>query len=511
MNTRILLSGLLSLSAFTAMAQVPAASTDVLLQGFSWNSQTTNSWLQLTAEAAELGQHFNGIWLPPSAEAEGGNTVGGNNVGYHPRTWNNQNSCWGTAADLKTLIAALHTNHVKVIADIVVNHRAGYTAWANFSKDDFGTFGTYQLTAANVCSSDEVNTAAGAGAERGSATGAPDTGENWQYARDLDMKSPLVQSDIKAYLQWLKAEYGYDGFRYDFVKGYGAEYVGMFNDASSPYLSVGEYFDGSYDKVWQWIQGTGYKSMAFDFPAKYNIFNEGLAKGDYGKMAWVEQGYDNKRRPAGLIHHRQSNKYAVTFVDNHDTYRTDDPGNQSRYNGPVDQAYAVLLSSAGIPMVLYPHWTQYKTPIGEQIRCRKVAGVNSETLVEVTQSASYYESRAAGTNGTLICRVGAAAPTTVPEGYFLAASGNQWRYFLPLALQDELTGIETVTDVAPHTAISASAGTIRIAQNVSAPVAVVALDGRVLYRNTTTSAAVSVPTGVYIVKAGSMVKKINVE
>lgn len=40
----------------------------------------------------------------------------------------------------------MHAKGVKVIADIVINHRAGDTGWGNFTKDDFGTYGTYQLT-----------------------------------------------------------------------------------------------------------------------------------------------------------------------------------------------------------------------------------------------------------------------------------------------------------------------------------------------------------------------------
>lgn len=107
----------------------------------------------------------------PSASAEGGDAVGGSNVGYHPRQWNNQNSCWGTASDLRTLISAMHAKGVKVIADIVINHRAGDTGWGNFTKDDFGTYGTYQLTTDHICANDEINTDKSAGAWYGKAKG----------------------------------------------------------------------------------------------------------------------------------------------------------------------------------------------------------------------------------------------------------------------------------------------------------------------------------------------------
>ena len=125
-------------------AQAPAESEDVMLQGFYWDSQKETGWTQLTECADELAKNFTVVWLPPSASAEGGGAVGGNNVGYHPRQWNNQTSCWGTADDLKTLISTLHSKGVKVLADIVINHRAGDTDWGNFTADDFGTYGNYQ-------------------------------------------------------------------------------------------------------------------------------------------------------------------------------------------------------------------------------------------------------------------------------------------------------------------------------------------------------------------------------
>ena len=216
MKKQLLLFNLYFLAVLSSFAQAPAECTDVLLQGFYWNSQKYTGWTQLMDYTGEISQNFTGIWLPPSASAEGGGAVGGTNVGYHPRLWNDQTSCWGYADDLKTLIADFHSHGVKVMADIVVNHRAGYTDWANFPIDDFGEFGTYQLTLADVCQDDEVNTASDAATFRqnyGLATGAKDTGDKWNGARDLDHTSANVQADVKAYLQWMKKEMGYDGWR----------------------------------------------------------------------------------------------------------------------------------------------------------------------------------------------------------------------------------------------------------------------------------------------------------
>lgn len=497
----ILVSAIGMMLPVASQAQAPEKSEDVMLQGFYWDSQTVTGWTQLTAMAEELGKNFTCIWLPPSASAEGNTTVGGNNVGYHPRIWNDQNSCWGTAANLKTLVSTLHDNGVKVIADIVVNHRAGYTSWVTFPVDDFGEFGKFQLTAAHVCKDDEVNTNTSAGSEYGTATGAADTGDKWDGARDLDHTSEYVQNDIKAYLKWLKSEIGYDGWRYDLVKGFAGKYVGIYNDASEPYISVGEYWDGSYDKVGAWIDATGKKSMAFDFPSKYAVFNNGLAKSNYGNMSWIE---DNTTwRPAGMIHHANYRRYAVTFVDNHDSYR-----DANKYTGEISIAYAVLLSQPGIPCVFFPHWnSSYKNTINKLIGIRHQAGINSESDVEVTQRSTYYESVSKGTKGTLICRVGSAAPSAAPSGYTQVAVGNGWRYFL----DDACAGVDVIESESQAATVGATDGGIYVTNPKGEQVNIYTTDGKLMHSSTAIECDVKLASGIYLVKVGAFTEKVLVK
>ena len=81
---------------------------------------------------------------------------------------------------------------------------------------------------------------------------------------------------------WLKNTIGFDGWRYDLVKGFSPYYVGMYNDATSPYFSVGEYYDGNRQLVQNWVDGTSQKSAAFDFPLKFNLGS--AVNGNYGLM-----------------------------------------------------------------------------------------------------------------------------------------------------------------------------------------------------------------------------------
>ena len=379
------------LSFSIAFAQAPANSRDVMLQGFYWDSNSTTSWTKLCGMAGEISGVFDIVWLPPSAFSTGGS-------GYIPRQWDNQNSDWGTANKLKQLISTLNSNNCRAMADIVVNHRGdnGISPYTTFFPDNFGIYGTFQLLKSDICSNDEIP-----------GTGGVDDGDNFDGARDLDHKSLNVQNDVKAYLKWLKNEMGYDGWRYDMVKGFRADVIGIYNDAANAYMSVGEYWDGAAP-IKNWINYTGQKSTAFDFPLKYDALRDGLAAGNYANM------------PRGLAFDANYRKYAVTFVDNHDTYR-----DANKFLGNVLQAYAFLVSSPGIPCIFYPHWIANKTAINDMIKARKSIGMTSDTNVQVQNTSGYYKVFIQGSNGMMLTYIGnngSDAPTDT--GWSLACSGG---------------------------------------------------------------------------------------
>ena len=66
---------------------------------------------------AEAG--FTAVWLPPPSDAVSAQ-------GYLPRDLYNLNSKYGTEAELRELLAVMHENGVKGIADIVINHRCAH-------------------------------------------------------------------------------------------------------------------------------------------------------------------------------------------------------------------------------------------------------------------------------------------------------------------------------------------------------------------------------------------------
>ena len=413
-----LLKGVMLAAAMTAGAASfsadaigwPANYEGVMLQGFYWDSWNVTGWSKLEAQADELSESFSLIWVPNSAKAA---SNPGN--GYDPVYWfTNHNTCWGTETQLRSMIATFKEKGTGIIEDVVINHRSGATNWTDFPAETWNGV-TWKIGLDGICRTDEVNSQPG----QSHGTGAADTGEDFNGSRDLDHTNANVQNNCKNYCKFLLEDMGYAGFRYDMVKGYGGQYTKIYNQYSKPTFSVGEYWDGNYDAVASWIEATGKESAAFDFPFKYAV-NEAFASGDLRKLVWKANGTNNQ--PAGMIHFGYS-QLAVTFVDNHDTYR-----DGSKFTGNVLAANAFMLCSPGTPCVFWPHWSQYKSQIKQMIAVRNAVGVHNNSKVTVLQSANNcYMAEVVGSKGTLVVKIGSAMVS--PSGYTdndIKASGTDY-------------------------------------------------------------------------------------
>ena len=406
---------------------VPAQCADVMLQGFYWESNVNNGygdtkWATLNNQAAEIGTYFDLIWLPPSAQASG-ISLGG--LGYIPLVYSSQTCQMGKRANLDQLINSLHENGVRVIADIVINHIGnGQNLCDDLKTHNFGSFGSFSPTKDWLTSDDEGNCG---------SNGHPDDGQNtpWQNfesARDWDHRNTNVQNMCKAYLQWMRAVMQYDGWRYDMVGGYNVSHVNDYNVASRPYFSVIEYWDdGSASTIKTRISQADHNTLAFDFPGRMMAFKNGIAKGSYANC-----------KNAGLRGQGYS-KYAVTFVDNHDTFNraannvTDvcDKGDGSSINNQsvMLQCNAYLLSMPGVPCVFWPHWVKYKSEIKAMINARRMAGVHSESSVQEESGNGYYRATVQGKYGSVKLMLGTAANDAAPAGYTQAVKGTDYAMY----------------------------------------------------------------------------------
>ena len=388
-----------------------ASGTDVMLQGYHWESHMASPWWNVVASKANdiASSGFNMVWFPPSS---GSASV----EGYLPHRLYLQDAGYGSQAQLQKAIASLRAVGVKAIADIVINHRVGTKDWADFTDPMWGSDA--------VCRGDEWP----------GATGNWDTGDGYSAARDVDHTQTYVQNSIKDWMNWLKTTIGYEGWRYDYSKGYSGTYVALYNDATSPYFSVGEYWDNldlndanaHRQRLCNWIDATKSKSSAFDFTTK-GILQQAVAYNEFWRMK------DSQGKPSGLIGWWPAK--SVTFIDNHDTGpSTGGGGGQNHWPFPSDKVmwgYAYILTHPGIPCVYWVHYYDWglHDSIKALIQVRKKAGITSTSAVSIQVADSSKYAAIIGSNVAMKIGNGNWDPGA---GWTIEASGNGyavWRKY----------------------------------------------------------------------------------
>jgi alpha-amylase len=169
---------------------------------------------------------------------------------------------------------------------------------------------------------------------------------------DLCHRNPAVYTNLLSYAQWLLEIIGFDGFRYDMVKGYGGWMVRSIQElralhgtqAFKPF-GVGECWDSSRT-IEEWLDEANAWSdnpvCAFDFPLRYRL-----------RDLCDRFGFSLRElpKPGVLLWERPSQ--SVTFVENHDVARNDPVVNDKRL------AYAFILTHEGYPCVFWQDYFNY--------------------------------------------------------------------------------------------------------------------------------------------------------
>lgn len=396
----------------------------VMLQGFSWDSYNESQWKVLEKQADELKGYIDLVWLPQSGKCMEATQV----MGYMPYYYFNQNSSFGSEAELRSLITKFKAAGIGAIADVVINHR-NTDGWFTFPAETYKGV-TYQMQSTDICKNDDGGTTATQAATNGvSLSQNNDEGTDFGGCRDIDHKSENVQKVIKAYLKYLKDDLGYTGFRYDMVKGFDGNHVADYNDATGVEYSVGEYWDGN-DKIESWINRTNKKSAAFDFQFRYNV-RDAVNGAANGKVA-TSSDWSKLNSNDNLMHDANYRRYAVTFVENHDTQKR----SESEQNDPLRKdtiaANAYMLAMPGTPCIFQPHWNAYKSEIKEMIAARKYAGItNMSNYANKQSKKTLYVNEVTGTKHKLLVAVGNDADKYAGEtGYTKILSGYHYAYFL---------------------------------------------------------------------------------
>ena len=396
----------------------------VMLQGFSWDSYNESQWKVLEKQADDLKGYIDLVWLPQSGKCIETTQV----MGYKPYYYFNQNSSFGSEAELRNLITKFKNAGIGAIADVVVNHR-NTDGWYKFPAETYKGV-TYQMQPTDICKNDDGGeTATHAATDGVSLSQNNDEGTDFGGCRDIDHKSENVQKVIKAYLKYLKDDLGYTGFRYDMVKGFDGSHVADYNDAVGVEYSVGEYWDGN-DKIESWINRTNKKSAAFDFQFRYNV-RDAVNGAANGKVT-TSSDWSKLNSNDNLMHDANYRRYSVTFVENHDTQKR----SESEQNDPLRKdtiaANAYMLAMPGTPCIFQPHWNAYKSEIKEMIAARKYAGItNMSNYANKKCQNTLYVNEVTGTKHKLLVAVGNDAAKYAGEtGYTKILSGYHYAYFL---------------------------------------------------------------------------------
>lgn len=402
----------------------PANYSGVMLQGFSWDSYDYSQWTVLEKQADDMKGFIDLVWLPQSGKCIEATQV----MGYKPYYYFNQNSSFGTEAELRSLIAKFKANGIGAIADVVVNHR-NTDGWFTFPTETYNGV-TYKMQPTDICKNDDGGATAKQATKKGvSLSNNNDEGQDWDGCRDLDHKSANVQKIIKAYLKFLKEDMGYTGFRYDMVKGFSGTHVADYNDATGVEFSVGEYWDGN-PSIINWINKTNKKSAAFDFQFRYNVRDavNGAADGKVASFSdWSKLNSTNN-----LMHDANYRQYAVTFVENHDMqYRSaSEPLDPLRKDTLAANAY--MLAMPGTPCIFQPHWRAYKQELKSMIEARKLAGItNMSNYTNKMAQTSCFANETTGNKAKLIVVVGNNTKAYTPSAdYTQILEGYHYRYYL---------------------------------------------------------------------------------
>ena len=328
----------------------------VIMQSFFWDCPRLDNkefqwWDYVRGQIPSLAKvGFTSLWLPPVHKAA---NWGGRSMGYDPYDYYDLGefdqkgslpTWFGTRAALDSLIETAHSHQLSLIADMVLNHNNGadgeelnpiinQSRWTLFNPKS-GKFA------------------------RNWECFHPNMYESWDEMTfgdmpDLSHRNPYVYAELLKLARWLIEDVGLDGFRYDFVKGYGANTITAIQEYRYmragqlfvPY-GVAEFWDNA-SAIEHWVEIANISNAnpvdAFDFPLREML-----------KALCDQFGFSLKDLPTWETVLQRQPQSAVTFVENHDLRDEGRPIVNDKL-----LAYSYILTHEGYPCVFWQDYFNY--------------------------------------------------------------------------------------------------------------------------------------------------------
>ncbi|WP_299256616.1 starch-binding protein [uncultured Aquimarina sp.] len=424
MKRKNILRTLVSLLFCLPFIGLQAQDEDVMFQAFDWNVQNQpagQTWYNVVSNARNTinDAGIDVIWMPPPSNSAAPQ-------GYLPRELNNLNSAYGTQNQLVSLINQYHGLGMKVISDIVINHRVGSNDAVTFTNPAWPTFYITADDEGRNFVNGPVEFSINGDFVPGFDLKSDGSSGGFAAARDLDHQNPAVRAEIIKWMRFLKNDIGFDGWRYDFVHGYDPIYNKEYNDATNPYFAVGELLESSRVQTNNFVNRTQQSSSAFDFNTKVSLQN---AIRD-NNLSYLRDG---QGRPSGMMGINPSK--SVTFLDNHDTGFAQQccgsnyvfPGGETN----LRKGYAYILTHPGNPMVFWTHFfdggTGVRNAIKDLISARKSVRVHSGSTISIDEArGDLYAAYIDGKSGTLAMKLGSGNWSPNGSGWTLQTSGTDY-------------------------------------------------------------------------------------
>ena len=298
----------------------------VMMQTFDWDApmkenklgQWWNHAAQTVSELAASG--LSTLWLPPISKCTSPTSNGCDPYDYFDLGDFDQKrsvkTAYGNRAELEDLIATLRRHKMSALADMVLGHNSGadrqqvnpldkQRRWTRFVPKS-GKF-PRDWNSFHPCRYERYMV----------------EGKKYADFPHLCHRNPRVYEAMFDYARQCIDELDFDGFRFDFVKGYGAWIIGLLakyqyqkkddqkkNGCEFTPFVVGQYWSGPED-IGGWLDAaravTDRQIAAFDTPLRYKLKDVSDTP-NYDLRNLTDEG----SVAAGWPFH------AVTFVENHD-------------------------------------------------------------------------------------------------------------------------------------------------------------------------------------------------